>query len=205
MIVSISFYLFHKILPKPWSDKLLLKYWCCFLCFIDAFPNYLLTLEYIYRYISAVATIFRLGGLVRNIILRIKTEKCLSHACFWLKVPCIAPVGTGRRLNVHKTFNLPPVPTGAFFFFLNMNKIKALKRRYKITQKFGLTHFNVKNKYSLFGRTLAISITMLQWTHASYKTSRSQTVLRSIKVYESRYKHRTKISTEKLFISSFNT
>ena len=37
-----------------------------------------------------------------------------------------------------------------------------LNRRYRITQKFGLTHFNAKNKYNLFGKTLPISITMLQ-------------------------------------------
>ena len=35
--------------------------------------------------------------------------------------------------------------------------IKPLKSRDRITQKFGLTHFNAKNKSSLFGRTLPIS------------------------------------------------
>ena len=48
------------------------------------------------------------------------------------------------------------------FFFLKITKIKAeLKRNYRITQKFGLTHFNAKNKYNLFGRNLPVSIIML--------------------------------------------
>ena len=33
---------------------------------------------------------------------------------------------------------------------------------YRITQKFELTHLNAKNKYSLFERTLPISIIILQ-------------------------------------------
>ena len=47
------------------------------------------------------------------------------------------------------------------FLFENDQK-KPLNRRYRITQKYGLTHFNDKNKYSLFGRTLPISVIMLQ-------------------------------------------
>ena len=41
-----------------------------------------------------------------------------------------------------------------------MTKQKPLKRRYRITRKFGLTHFNGKNKYGLFERTLPISVIM---------------------------------------------
>ena len=44
---------------------------------------------------------------------------------------------------------------GFIFLFKNDQK-NPLKRRYRITQKFRLTHFNVKNKYSLFGRSLSI-------------------------------------------------
>ena len=47
-------------------------------------------------------------------------------------------------------------------FLFEKDQKKPLKRRYRITQTFGLTHFNAKNKYSLFGRTLPILIIMLQ-------------------------------------------
>ena len=36
--------------------------------------------------------------------------------------------------------------------------MKELKRRYTITQKFGLTHFDARNKYSLFGRTYPLQL-----------------------------------------------
>ena len=43
-----------------------------------------------------------------------------------------------------------------------MTKIKVIKRRYRITEKFGLTYFNDKNNYCLFLKTLPISIIVLQ-------------------------------------------
>ena len=48
------------------------------------------------------------------------------------------------------------------YFLFEMTKQKPLKRRYRITRKFGLTHFNGKNKYGLFERTLPISVIMPQ-------------------------------------------
>ena len=43
-----------------------------------------------------------------------------------------------------------------------MTKIKPNEEEMQNNTKFGLTHFNAKNKYSMFGRTLPISIIMLQ-------------------------------------------
>ena len=122
------------------------------------------------------------GRLVHSIILRpttiIKAEKCISYACFWLQAHCII--------------------YWIYLFFFLLPKLKSLKRRYRITQKFGLTHINAKNKNSLFGRTLLISFIMLQWTCESLKAK----IYWKLKVYESRYMHRAKISTEKLFQAS---
>ena len=66
-----------------------------------------------------------------------------------------------------------------YFSFWKWPKWKPLKRRNRVTQKFGVTHFNVKSKYSLFGRTLPISIIMLQWTHKSHKTLWSWNLLQT--------------------------
>ena len=81
----------------------------------------------------------------------IKTEKCISYVCFWLKAHCI--------------FYLIYL-----FFFSKMTKIKAIKEEIQNNTKVWTNHFNAKNKYSLFGWTLPISIIMLQWKQESHKT-----------------------------------
>ena len=81
-----------------------------------------------------------------------KAEKYISYACFWLQVHCIV-------YWIH------------LFFLLKMAKIKAIKEEIQNNTKV------LTNKYSLFGRTLPISKTMLQWIHESYKTFWSQNLL----------------------------
>ena len=97
------------------------------------------------EHLSAVAINFWLrGGGDWFVILSYKydkSRKIISYACFWLQVHCIVYL----------------------FFFLKMTKIKAIKEKIQnVTWKLGLTYFNAKNKYSMFGRTLPISVIMLQ-------------------------------------------
>ena len=75
------------------------------------------------------------------------------------------------------------------FIFLFENDQNKSQRRQRITNKFGLTDFNAKNKYSLFGRILPIAIIILM----------------NNKFMNHDISTREKYLLKKLFISSFSS
>ena len=95
----------------------------------------------------------------------IKPEKYISYDCFWLQADCIV-----YWIYLFFLFLFIYVFIYLFIYLLIYLFTYLFIYLYRITQKFELTHLNAKNKYSLFERTLPISIIILQWRQESHKT-----------------------------------